>query len=66
VDFIIPGNDDSLKAIKLYSTLIADAVNAGRQKRKADLVKDDSSIIGSDSGKTIKVKRLRSREDDEG
>jgi small subunit ribosomal protein S2 len=30
VDFVIPGNDDALRAIRLFAAKIADAVNAGR------------------------------------
>ena len=30
VDFVIPGNDDALRAIRLFASKIADAVLAGR------------------------------------
>ena len=30
VDYVIPGNDDAIRAVKLYATSIADAVLAGR------------------------------------
>ena len=30
VDFVIPGNDDAIRAIKLYVTAVADAICAGR------------------------------------
>ncbi|WP_101756609.1 30S ribosomal protein S2 [Oceanicoccus sp. KOV_DT_Chl] len=30
VDYVIPGNDDAIRAIKLYATAIADAVIAGK------------------------------------
>jgi small subunit ribosomal protein S2 len=66
VDFVIPGNDDSLKAIKLYSSLIADATIAGKQRRKNDIVREDAAL-SSDSARGPKVKRLRSRDgEDEG
>jgi small subunit ribosomal protein S2 len=32
VDLPIPGNDDAIRAIKLYCSLMADAVNAGREQ----------------------------------
>jgi small subunit ribosomal protein S2 len=35
VDYVIPGNDDALRAIKLFTSRIADAVIAGREMRKA-------------------------------
>jgi small subunit ribosomal protein S2 len=31
VDYIIPGNDDAIRAIKLISSVMADAVIEGRQ-----------------------------------
>ncbi|HET8710186.1 MAG TPA: 30S ribosomal protein S2 [Spongiibacteraceae bacterium] len=30
VDYVIPGNDDAIRAVKLYATAVADAVLAGR------------------------------------
>jgi small subunit ribosomal protein S2 len=30
IDFVIPGNDDALRAIRLFSSTVADAVRAGR------------------------------------
>jgi small subunit ribosomal protein S2 len=35
VDFRIPGNDDALRAIRLFAARIADAVNAGRGTRES-------------------------------
>ncbi len=35
VDYVIPGNDDALRAIKLFAARIADAVIAGRQIRES-------------------------------
>jgi small subunit ribosomal protein S2 len=35
VDFAIPGNDDALRSIRLFTSLIADAVLAGRALREA-------------------------------
>ncbi len=32
IDYIIPGNDDAIKAIKLIASLIADSIQQGRQK----------------------------------
>ena len=30
VDYVIPGNDDAIRAVKLYAAAVADAVLAGR------------------------------------
>jgi small subunit ribosomal protein S2 len=35
VDFVIPGNDDALRAIRLFASRIADAVTAGRGIRES-------------------------------
>jgi small subunit ribosomal protein S2 len=35
VDFVIPGNDDALRAIRLFASRIADAVNEGRGVRES-------------------------------
>jgi small subunit ribosomal protein S2 len=40
IDFIIPGNDDSAKAIALYASGVADAVIAGRGDNINGLVED--------------------------
>ncbi|RIY33428.1 30S ribosomal protein S2 [Psittacicella hinzii] len=39
VDFVIPGNDDALKAISLYLAAASTAVNEGREKAKAQKAK---------------------------
>jgi small subunit ribosomal protein S2 len=35
VDFVIPGNDDALRAIKLFTSRIAEAVISGKDMTKA-------------------------------
>ena len=44
IDYIIPGNDDAVSAIRLYCTAAADAIIEGRAKAAAD-----TPIISSDS-----------------
>jgi small subunit ribosomal protein S2 len=39
IDYVIPGNDDSGKAIRLYASGIADAILAGRSQALNDIVK---------------------------
>ncbi|UTW46203.1 30S ribosomal protein S2 [bacterium SCSIO 12696] len=41
VDYIIPGNDDAIRAIKLYTAAIADAVLEGKQKGSSITSKDE-------------------------
>jgi small subunit ribosomal protein S2 len=40
VDFVIPGNDDALRAIRLFASKIADAVLAGRGIRESSQADD--------------------------
>lgn len=36
VDFIIPGNDDAIRAVRLFVTAVADAILEGRERGTAD------------------------------
>jgi small subunit ribosomal protein S2 len=48
VDFVIPGNDDALRAIRLFASRIAEAIIAGRDmKQSADV---DAGESGDESG----------------
>jgi small subunit ribosomal protein S2 len=50
VDFVIPGNDDALRAIRLFASRIADAIVAGRDMRDASHA-DDGDGSGDDRGR---------------
>ncbi len=48
VDYVIPGNDDSSRAIRLYASGVADAILEGRNSAAADLVaqlKSDDEFV---------------------
>ena len=52
IEYIIPGNDDSMRAIKLYTRLVAEAINDG----KASIVTaagDDELIELDDEGSVV-------------
>jgi small subunit ribosomal protein S2 len=44
IDYIVPGNDDSMRAIKLYTRLVADAVLDGKQSIAVGADGDDELI----------------------
>jgi small subunit ribosomal protein S2 len=46
IDFVIPSNDDAIRAIKLLAAKIADAVLEGKALRKDDLVEEGSGTAG--------------------
>ena len=48
IDYVIPGNDDSSKAVTLYARGIADAVLEGRANAVDDLVKAVAASEGED------------------
>ena len=51
VDYIIPGNDDSSRAIRLYARGIADAVLEGRSQVIQEIVQGDDFVeVAADSG----------------
>lgn len=52
VDYIIPGNDDALRSIRLFVTRIADAVIAGRGIREAATEAAASDTNGAPAGAT--------------
>ena len=59
VDYVIPGNDDAIKAINFYTSYIADAVLDGKASVPEIASKDDEFIELDESGKpTKKAKRI--------
>jgi small subunit ribosomal protein S2 len=51
VDYVIPGNDDALRAIRLFASKIADAVLAGRGLRESAQADDGGESGGDDRGR---------------
>jgi small subunit ribosomal protein S2 len=50
VDFVIPGNDDALRSIRLFASRIADAVLAGRGIKESSDVEASRDSAGDDEG----------------
>jgi small subunit ribosomal protein S2 len=48
VDYVIPGNDDSSRAIRLYVRGIADAVLEGRQDSLKEIVRSSEEFVEVD------------------
>jgi small subunit ribosomal protein S2 len=51
VDYVIPGNDDSAKAVALYAKAVADAVMEGKANAGADLVQ----AVAADGDEFVEV-----------
>jgi small subunit ribosomal protein S2 len=60
VDYVIPGNDDALRAIRLFAAKIADAVNAGRGVRESAQA-DDGPDAEVDGGGPRRPRPMRPR-----
>ncbi|HEX6323829.1 MAG TPA: 30S ribosomal protein S2 [Vicinamibacterales bacterium] len=57
VDYVIPGNDDALRAIKLFASRIADAIISGRGVRETQQA--DEAGDGGDGGETPRARPAR-------
>ena len=51
IEYVIPGNDDAMKAIALYASLIADAVLDGKASLPAVVLGEDEFVELDDEGK---------------
>jgi small subunit ribosomal protein S2 len=47
VDWVIPGNDDALRAIRLFTSKISDAVLSGRQSYEQSQIADQKAAEGA-------------------
>jgi len=57
VDYVIPGNDDALRAIRLFASKIADAVSSGRGMRESAHADDRDDSDGDDRGRRARPAR---------
>lgn len=60
VDFVIPGNDDAIRSIKLITSRIADACIEGQQRRR-EVVQQGHAPQGSGDGVAIEYSKKRGR-----
>lgn len=55
VDYVIPGNDDAIRAIRLFSTHIADAIIEGRESLQVMSGDEDDFVEIDDTGKVTEA-----------
>ncbi len=53
VNWVIPGNDDALRAIRLFTSKIADAVLSGRQAFEQTQIAEQKAIEGEGTGEPV-------------
>jgi small subunit ribosomal protein S2 len=56
IDYVIPGNDDAIGAIKLYSVATADAVLDGKQSAQLQKIAEPSEDTAEGKGKSVPKK----------
>jgi small subunit ribosomal protein S2 len=61
VDYVIPGNDDAMRAITLYATLIADAVLDGKASLPQVALGEDEFVELDEEGKPKKATGRRKK-----
>ena len=61
IDFVIPGNDDAIRSIKLISSRIADACIEGSQQRRDFLQHDGAQAPDGGSAEGVQVEFARKR-----
>ena len=63
VDFVIPGNDDALRSIRLFASRIADVVIEGRSMRESALAEqqraDSESAAAQEANRTVRPASIR-------
>jgi small subunit ribosomal protein S2 len=60
IDYIIPGNDDAMRAIMLYATLVADAVIDGKSSLPEIALGDDEFVELDEDGKPKRASTKKS------
>jgi len=59
VDYVIPGNDDAMRAIALYATLVADAVLDGKASLPEVVLGEDEFVELDEEGKPKRASRKK-------
>lgn len=67
IDYVIPGNDDAIRAIKLITGKIADAVIEGKQRRenfkKEELPETFEEVTAADAGVSLEAEAVTVEEE---
>ena len=65
IDFLIPGNDDAIRAIKLIASLMAEAVIEGKARRgeeEGDVEEMEAAMSQDSAEETLAATREKQRE----
>ena len=53
VDWVVPGNDDALRAIRLFTSKISDAVLVGKQAFEQTQIAEQKTAAGGEGGEGV-------------
>jgi len=59
IDCVIPGNDDAIRAIKVYAQCIADAIIEGRGTNTVNVRAEEFATAGDDEAAPARPRRPR-------
>jgi small subunit ribosomal protein S2 len=59
VDYVIPGNDDALRSIRLFASRIADAISGGRGIRESAQAEEGADAEGDDRRRVRPLRQSR-------
>src|SRR5512136_170263 len=62
VDYVIPSNDDAIRAIKLMVAKMADAVEEGKAMRKDELIEAEAAAKPGEVGEVAKLESTTAME----
>src|SRR6187397_2004983 len=67
VDYVIPGNDDALRSIRLFASKIADAISSGRSQRESRMAEEaaaqeEAAAAADAAARLSRVNRPQRRE----
>jgi small subunit ribosomal protein S2 len=67
IDYVIPGNDDAIRAIRLFATKIANAVIEGKRRREEELQGEQGgeapTVVAPEEGTAEEVRGTEEHED---
>jgi len=61
IDYVIPGNDDAIRAIRLYVSLVADAILEGRKSAQVAVPTGEDDYVEVDDQPKVKVKAKKKK-----
>jgi small subunit ribosomal protein S2 len=64
IDFVVPGNDDAIRAISLYSNVLADTIIAAREEARLAVGEDEFVELETAEGKAPKAKKEKAKPKD--